>query len=273
MRGSLLFCISFFHVKRRVSYDKWNRKSLTATVKRAKMTSSHLNPSAEKEEKMPRVTEEYYEKKKQEIIDAACRVCARKPITSVEMKDVIGETGFSHGVVYRYYKDLDDVLRDLVVRINRENAMGKRLHAIVDGRAATEWKTVLREVCDMLADYLKEVGTDILKISLYSDVLAMSDPERVKSIADKIGKEESSPLLELTPVLGAYLMDAILKNALVPMHSVDEILQFIIASYHGIQTGYVLSTCYDSKQLEGKYNPKAMFSCLADSVILMLDRT
>ncbi len=220
---------------------------------------------------MPRVTEEYYEKKKQEIIDAAYRVCARKPITSVEMKDVIAETGFSHGVVYRYYKDLDEVLRDLVVRINRGNAMGGRLHAIVDGRAASEWKTVIREVCDMLADYLKEVGTDVLKISLYCDVLAMSDPGRVKSIADKIGQEESSPLLKLAPVLGVYLTDAILKNALAPKHSVEEILQFIIASYHGIQTGYVLSTCYEAEQLEGKYDPKAMFSCLADSVILMLD--
>lgn len=222
---------------------------------------------------MPKVSEDYYEKKKQEIIDAAYRVCARKPITSVEMKDVIAETGFSHGVVYRYYKDLDDVLRDLVVQINRENAMGGKLHAIVDGKAAAEWKTVIREICDMLADYLKEVGTDILKISQYCDMLAMSDPGRVKEIAGKIRKEESSPLLELVPVLGIYLTDVIQKNVLEPKHSLDEIIQFIIASYHGIQTGYVLANCYDAEQLEGKYDPKAMFSCLADSVILMLSST
>ena len=36
---------------------------------------------------MPRVTEEYYEMKKKEIIDAAYRVCLRKPITAMEMKD------------------------------------------------------------------------------------------------------------------------------------------------------------------------------------------
>ena len=221
---------------------------------------------------MPKVSEGYYEKKKQAIIDAAYRVCARKPITSVEMKDVIAETGFSHGVVYRYYEDLDDVLRDLVAKINRENAMSEKLHAIIDGKAVTEWKIVIREICDMLADYLKGVGTDVLKISQHCDVLAMSDPGRVKAIAGKIGKEESSPLLELVPVLGAYLTDVIQKNALKPKHSLDEIIQFIIASYHGIQTGYVLSTCYDARQLEGKYDPKVMFSCLADSVILMLSR-
>ena len=221
---------------------------------------------------MPKVSEGYYEKKKQAIIDAAYRVCARKPITSVEMKDVIAETGFSHGVVYRYYQDLDDVLRDLVARINRENAMSEKLHAIIDGKKATEWKTVIREICDMLADYLKGGGADVLKISQYCDVLAMSDPGRVKAIAGKIGKEEASPLLELVPVLAAYLTEVIQKNALKPKHSVDEIIQFIIASYHGIQTGYVLSTCYDARQLEGKYDQKVMFSCLADSVILMLSR-
>ena len=53
---------------------------------------------------MPKVSEEYYEKKRREIIDAAYRVCARKPITSIDMKDIIAETGFSHGVIYRYYQ-------------------------------------------------------------------------------------------------------------------------------------------------------------------------
>ena len=55
---------------------------------------------------MPKVSEEYYKQKRREIIDAAYRVCARKPITSIDMKDIIAETGFSHGVIYRYYKDL-----------------------------------------------------------------------------------------------------------------------------------------------------------------------
>ena len=219
---------------------------------------------------MPKVTEEYYEKKKQEIIDAAYRVCARKPISSVEMKDVIDETGFSHGVVYRYYENLDDVLRDLVIRINRENTISGELSSIVTGKDVTGWESVIREICNMLAAYLKGVGTDVLKISLYCDVLAMSDPGRVKEIAGKMKKEEAGPLLELVPTMDNYLNVVIKKNRLKPKHSTDEIIQFMIASYHGIQMGYVLSTCYDAEQLDGKYDPQIMFSCLADSVILML---
>ena len=220
---------------------------------------------------MPKVTDEYYEKKKQEIIDAAYRVCARKPVTSVEMKDVIAETGFSHGVVYRYYKDLDDLLRDLVIRINRNNGMSERLNAIVKGRGACEWRSVIRNVCSTLADYLKEAGIDLLKISNYCDMLAISDPKRVNEIAGKIGKEDGSPLLELVSVMAEYLSEAILENGLRPKHSIEEIIQFIIASYHGIQTGYVLSNCYEAEQLQGQYDPEQMFSCLADAVISMMD--
>ena len=80
---------------------------------------------------MPKVSEEYYKNKRREIVDAAYRVCTRKPITSVEMKDIIEETGFSHGVIYRYYKDLDEVLKDLVITINSENKIDDRLDEIL----------------------------------------------------------------------------------------------------------------------------------------------
>ena len=40
---------------------------------------------------MPRVSADYYENKKKEIIEAMYRVCAKKPVTSVVMKDVIEE--------------------------------------------------------------------------------------------------------------------------------------------------------------------------------------
>ena len=85
---------------------------------------------------MPKVSEEYYKNKRKEIVDAAYRVCTRKPISSVEMKDIIEETGFSHGVVYRYYKDLDEVLKDLVITINENNKIDDKLDAILS-RAKT----------------------------------------------------------------------------------------------------------------------------------------
>lgn len=58
---------------------------------------------------MPKVSEEYFEKKKRQIADAAYRVCLRKPVMMVTMQDVIEETGLSQGGIYRFYKNLDEM--------------------------------------------------------------------------------------------------------------------------------------------------------------------
>lgn len=219
---------------------------------------------------MPRVTEEYYEKKRREIVDAAYRVCTRKPITSVEMKDIIAETGFSHGVIYRYYKDLDEVLKDLVITINGENKIDDRLDEILAKADPDEWETTVYDICSMLADQMKTVGTELLKVSIYSDMLAMTDPERAMNIAQRLGKDEQSPLLYATVVTEKFLNDVIRHNGLKPVSSVDEIIQFMIVNYHGIQTGYVLTECFKMPHVEGRYRPEDMFRNLAKSVILMM---
>ena len=219
---------------------------------------------------MPRVNDEYYKKKRQEIIDAAYRVCVRKPITSVEMKDVIAETGFSHGAIYRYYNDLDEILNDLVKKINSENRIDESLKVILDHAGIEEWERAIHEICNLLAIQMESVGTDLLKLSIYSDMLAMSDPQRAANIAEKLGNNEQSPLIYIFSTLTEYLNRVIKERLLKPDRSVDEILQFMIVTYHGIQTGYVLSECFRVDQLEGKYKPKMMFSCLADAVIMMM---
>ena len=125
---------------------------------------------------MPRVSEEYIKNKRREIIDAAFRVCTRKPINSIEMKDIIEETGFSHGVIYRYYKDLDEVLRDLVITINENNKIDDRLDEILSN-SGDDWEETIYAICDMQAEDMMKVGTDLLKVSIYSVMLALMDPE------------------------------------------------------------------------------------------------
>ena len=219
---------------------------------------------------MPRVSEEYYEKKRREIIDAACRVCSRKPITSVEMKDIIAETGFSHGVIYRYYKDLDEIFKDLVITINSENRIDDRLDEILAKSDIGHWEKTIYEICDMLADYMKEVGTDMLKVSIYGDMLAMSDPERAMRISSRLGKDELSPLLYATQAMTEYLTKVVKENKLKPASSIDEIIQFFIVNYHGIESGYVLTECFKVEHVEGRYKPEDMYRNLATAVVLML---
>ena len=219
---------------------------------------------------MPKVSEEYYENKRREIIGAAYRVCTRKPITSIEMKDIIAETGFSHGVIYRYYKDIDEIFKDLVITINSENKIDERLDAIIAKADPDKWEQTIYDICQMLSDYIKEVGTDLLKVSIYGDMLAMSDPERAMNIAKRLGKDVQSPLLYATEVMTDYLTKVIKHNKLKPAVSVDQIIQFFIVNYHGIQSGYVLTECFKAEHIEGKYKIDDMYKNLATSVVLMM---
>ena len=203
---------------------------------------------------MPKVSEEYYEKKRREIIDAAYRVCMKKPITSIEMKDIIAETGFSHGVIYRYYKDLDEVFKDLIVTINSENKIDDRLDEIISKSDLKHWEKTIYEICGMLADYM----------------LAMSDPERAMRISARLGKDELSPLLYATQTMSGFLTKVVKENKLKPAVSVDEIIQFFIVNYHGIQSGYVLTECFKVEHIEGKYKVDDMYRNLAAAVVLML---
>lgn len=220
---------------------------------------------------MPRVTDEYYEKKRREIIDAAYRVCVRKPITSVDMKDIIAEAGFSHGVIYRYYKELDEIIRDLVITINESNKIDNQLDSILNDADLSDWKNTITSIFKMLSEYLTKAGVDILKLSIYSDLLAMSDPERAFKIAERLGKEDQSPLVYLVTALTKYLKKVIKANDLKPSRSVDEMMQFVIVTYQGIQSGYVLAECFKTPQLNNKYKPKKMFSCLAEALICMME--
>ena len=219
---------------------------------------------------MPKVSEEYYGKKRREIVDAAYRVCTRKPITSIDMKDIIAETGFSLGVIYRYYKDLDEVFKDLVITINSENKIDDRLDEILAKSDIEHWENTIYDICSMLADYMREVGTDMLKVSVYGDMLAMSDPERAMRISSRLGKDEQSPLLYATEALTEFLTKAVKENKLKPATTVDEIIQFFIVNYHGIQSGYVLTECFKVKHIEGKYKLDDMYRNLATAVVLMM---
>ena len=66
---------------------------------------------------MPKVTQEYLDAKRKEIIDAAYRVSLCKTMCTITMQDVINESGLSQGGIYRYYKDVDEILADMICDI------------------------------------------------------------------------------------------------------------------------------------------------------------
>ena len=217
---------------------------------------------------MPKVSEEYFENKKKEIIDAAYQVCLEKPITSIVLQDITDKAGFSHGLIYKYYKNMDEILYELFARINTEVDMEAEWKAILD--STTDWKEVIRKSCNLIKDTLTNIELGKLKIAVYADAMSISNPERTMEILSRLQNYGRSPLYVLEEYLRKYLTKVIQEKSLHPMNSIDAILQFMFVSVCGFQTRYTISECY---QGNGGFKPDEIFSCLADSLICMIGGT
>lgn len=67
------------------------------------------------------------------IVDATLEVCEKKTISSITMQDIINATGLSQGAIYRYYKNIDEILADLLSRIHIEQYESvDRLNEFID---------------------------------------------------------------------------------------------------------------------------------------------
>jgi len=212
---------------------------------------------------MPKVSEEYFENKKKEIIDAAYQVCLEKPITSIVLQDITDKAGFAHGTIYKYYKNVDEILYELFACINTEVDIEERWNEIID--SSTDWKDVIHKSCNLIRETFTSTEIGKFKIAVYADAMRVSDPERAINIALKMQNYGRSPLLVLEEHLREYLMKVVQEESLHPSDSVDSILQFMFIFVRGFQTQYTISESFHAE-----IKSDEMFSCLADSLISML---
>ena len=212
---------------------------------------------------MPKVSDEYFENKKKEIIDAAYQVCLEKPITSIVLQDITDKAGFAHGTIYKYYKNVDEILYELFARINTEVDIEGKWKEIID--SSTDWKDVIHQSSNLIRETFTATEIGKFKIAVYAEAMMVSNPERAINIAVKMQNYGRSPLLVLEEHLREYLMNVIQEESLHPSDSLDAIFQFMFIFVRGFQTQYTISECFHDE-----LKTDEIFSCLADSLISMI---
>ena len=216
---------------------------------------------------MPKVSEEYFEKKKELIVEAAYKVCLRKPVEMVTMMDVIEETGFSQGGIYRFYKDLDSILSDMVTRMRRDYNIIDDLEKLTENAENQSFEKVVHAFCDILAKVMEEHLMDIQKINFDLTVLAINEPKRAEKI---IGGIQGRGNFEyLATVALPLLAKASEQGDLKPRGNVEDIFGFISSAYTGIEMNCILSACYGNGAMHLGVNPKPLFDTLAKTIIYL----
>ncbi len=87
----------------------------------------------------PKVTEEYKEERKKEILKAAYEVFCKKGYEPTTMKDIVDASGLSRGGVYQYYSSTEEMFRDI---IDRNDRIGREELTKVVGSSDSVWKVI-----------------------------------------------------------------------------------------------------------------------------------
>jgi AcrR family transcriptional regulator len=215
---------------------------------------------------MPKVTQEYFDNKRRMIVESCYQVCLRKPVEMVTISDVIAETGLSQGGIYRFYKDLDEILTDMITNMRRDYDITDKLDAAVADQTAS-FEVITRRICRVLAEAMEAHLMDIQKINFDLTVLAINEPERAGKIIGNVkGKGNMD---HLAKVIFPYLFKASAEKKLEPRHDPMELYQFISSAYVGIETNCILTACYGKAPMQTECRPGAMFDILATTIIML----
>jgi AcrR family transcriptional regulator len=117
---------------------------------------------------MPKVSQDYRDARRAQILDAARRCFLREGFHATSMQDLFAESGLSAGAVYRYFASKDDV----IFAIAEQNLT--EVMDVVRGAATRPGATVgeaVAEVLDLLRrkDEQQQVGS--MAILVWAEVL------------------------------------------------------------------------------------------------------
>ncbi len=217
---------------------------------------------------MPKVTEEYIQNKKNNIIDAAYNLCLEKTISTVTMQDIINATGLSQGGIYRFYKDIDAIFRDMLIHNRQRANIKQQVDTIFSDTEPKNIKIVLNQIFELLGDFMTKELMGIVKINFELSVLSMNAPQRVEKILGEIdGTGNFEYLFKQT---SQYLQEHIFSNYLKPKVSLEELLTFLTTSYNGIEMSCIIHHCYKKLPLMEWYTPKTQLKTLETTLFYLL---
>ena len=215
---------------------------------------------------MPKVTQEYIDNKKKFIVDAAYRVCLRKPVEMVTMMDVIEEAGLSQGGIYRFYKDLEEILSDVIAGMRMNYNIIDEMEQLFGVSDEMSFEEGVHKILDILADVMEKHLMDIQKINFDLTVLAINEPERAEKIIG--GIKGMSSLGYLSTVALPNLFKESKKRKYKLRDKPENIANFISAAYTGIEMNCILTACYKAP-MGAQCKPRPLFDTLAKSIIYL----
>lgn len=215
---------------------------------------------------MPKVTEEYIINKKKMITDAAYELCLQKTVSTVTMQDIIDRTGLSQGGIYRFYKDIDDILSDMIRHMRERVSIKGKIDEILSQKDLLPPSEITNRLFEMLAEFMNSELMGIEKIDFELSVLAMNMPKRMDEIMKNIPEVGNMEYLTMRTM--ECFKEQVECGRIHPRVNAEELLAFISSAYGGIQMTCIVNNCYrhERNPLTAFYQPQTQLKILARTV-------
>lgn len=118
---------------------------------------------------MPKVSQQYRDARRAEILDAARRCFLRTGFHGTSMQDLFAEAGLSSGAVYRYFDSKEDMIVALA-EDNLRDVVGM-LHGLATGQQHLGIGTALAEVLDIIRARQTEQHLGAMAVLVWSEAL------------------------------------------------------------------------------------------------------
>ena len=218
---------------------------------------------------MPKVNEDYFDKKKKEIVYAAFEVCKRKPAYDVTMSDIVAETGMSQGGVYKYYNNIYSVYAALIDEANLVGNQKEKIDKIMESKYKPETK--LKRLFSASEDFFSDMLLSYNKILFELGTFCIQNPEYDKRIN---GETKVTPVF---PYLASRVAELIVTEAasgyFKPVLPVEDILNFVVSSFDGIIRDVTLNKCYNIATEDiNNLDERKLINCLYISTVKLLGK-
>lgn len=217
---------------------------------------------------MPKVTEEYIQRKKKMIIDVAYALCIEKTVSTVTMQDIINRTGLSQGGIYRFYKDIDEIFRDMLIDIRKRIPIKEKVDEIFANIEEIPDREIAYVIFDMLAEFMEKELMGIEKIDFELSILAMNVPHRMDKILTDIPSIGNKEYVMKRTM--EHFIKKIEQGKCTPRVSSEELYSYITSAYSGVQMCCIVNNCYKQSAFSELYKPRKQFKTVAKTVNYLL---
>ncbi|MGI5134069.1 MULTISPECIES: TetR/AcrR family transcriptional regulator [unclassified Streptomyces] len=184
---------------------------------------------------MPKVTQEYMEARRKQILDAARRCFLRDGFHSTSMQDLFAESGLSAGAVYRHFASKNEMITAIVEESIRD--VLDMVHSAARNRPSSSVGALMAEVLEIVKT--KTAEQNIAGLS----VLAWSESLRNPSLAGQFDDLMTQMRSALTDVVREHQQSGNLTREASP--------EAIASALVCILPGYILQLAMgDSKIME-----------------------